>query len=211
MTFKEKLQLYYINRLLKGKYPQSDLKLSSPFDPNRISIGKYSYAHIKVVAFNNKSKISIGHFCSIAQNVTFIVDADHRTDTISTYPFKVKCLKSENAESISKGDIVIDDDVWIGYGATILSGVHIGQGAVIGAGAVVTKDVQPYSVSVGVPAKTVKYRLSKDIIDFLLSLDYAKLDYTIIERHIALLYKSIEGKSREEIEKMFDWFPRRNC
>ena len=208
MTFKEKLQLYYINRLLKGKYPQSDLKLSSPFDPNRISIGKYSYAHIKVVAFNNKSKISIGHFCSIAQNVTFIVDADHRTDTISTYPFKVKCLKSENAESISKGDIVIDDDVWIGYGATILSGVHIGQGAVIAAGAVVAKDVPPYAIVTGVPATLKQYRFSKPIIGFLLTLDYAQLEYENVNDHIQELYSHIEELPIEDISKMFDWFPK---
>ena len=76
---------------------------------------------------------------------------------MSTYPFRVKILRSCTSEAFSKGDIVIGDDVWIGYGAIIMSGVHVGQGAIIAAGSVVTKDIPDNAIAVGVPAKVVKY------------------------------------------------------
>ena len=103
----------------------------------------------------------IGNYISIAQNVHFLLDVEHFANHISTYPFKVKLLHSQKSESFSKGDIIIDDDVWIGYGATILSGVRIGQGAVVATGAVVTSDVPPYAIVGGVPAKVIKYRNEK--------------------------------------------------
>lgn len=71
-----------------------------------------------------------------------MLSADHPTDLLSTYPYKVKLL-NQPLEGVSKGDIVVGDDVWFGFRSTIMSGVHIGQGAIIAAGAVVTKDVPP--------------------------------------------------------------------
>lgn len=81
---------------------------------------------------------------------------------VSTYPFKRKLFHG-GEEAVSKGDIIVGDDVWVGYGATILSGVHIGQGAVIAAGAVVNKDVPPYAIVGGIPAKVIKYRFSESV------------------------------------------------
>ncbi|MDY6420297.1 MAG: CatB-related O-acetyltransferase [Succinivibrio dextrinosolvens] len=104
---------------------------------------------------NSLSKLKIGSFCSIAPKVTFILNSDHYTNNLSSFPFKVMCLGSHKSEAISYGDIVVDDDVWIGYGATILSGIHVGQGAIIAAGAVVSKDVPPYAIVGGVPARII--------------------------------------------------------
>lgn len=84
---------------------------------------------------------------------------------------------------------MIKDDVWIGAQATIMSGVTIGQGAVIGAKALVTKDVPPYAIVGGVPAKVIKYRFEKEIIDELLKIDFSKLDYKVIKEHITLFEK----------------------
>ena len=84
------------------------------------------------------------------------MDAGHTLNNISTYPFKTALLNYKNEEAISKGNIIIDDDVWIGFGATIMSGVHIGQGAVIAAGSVVTKDVPPVAVAAGNPVRFIK-------------------------------------------------------
>ena len=109
------------------------------FDPSCVYVDDYTYGGLRVLTYNKTNKLKIGRFCSIAQNVMFILSADHYTGHISSYPFKVKIMEADQ-EGISKGDIVVEDDVWIGYGATIMSGVHIGQGAVIAAGAVVTKD-----------------------------------------------------------------------
>ena len=112
-------------------------------------------------------------------------------------------------EGVSKGDIHLDDDVWIGYGATILSGVHIGQGAVIAAGAVVTRDVPPYAVAGGVPAKVIEYRFNEEIISFLLTLDYSKLDSKLITEHLDDLYVSIDELSLSDLEMKFKWFPKK--
>lgn len=101
------------------------------------------------------------------------VGGGHTTDTISTYPFLQKFYGKGDA--ITNGPIVLDDDVWIGDAAVIMSGVHIGQGAVIGAGAIVTTDIPPYAIAVGSPAKVIKYRFSEVIIKKLKQLDYTKL------------------------------------
>jgi serine acetyltransferase len=112
-------------------------------------------------------------------------------------------------EAFSKGNIVIDDDVWIGYGVTILSGVHIGQGAVVAAGAVVTKDVPPYAIVGGVPAKIIKYRFSPEIIEELMKIDYSKLEEDDIKNHIDDLYSEI--KTVEDAKKIVGWMQKEDC
>jgi tetrahydrodipicolinate N-succinyltransferase len=139
----------------------------------------------------------------------FFLDAGHPISNISTFPFHVDVLKDKKYEASSKGDIVVDDDVWIGYRAMILSGVHIGQGAVVAAGAVVTKDVPPYAIVGGVPAKVIKYRFSPEVIEKLMKLDYSKLTYDMVRERIDELYTSLEGKSPEEVEKLLEWFPKK--
>lgn len=165
------------------------------FDMNYVSVGKKSYGGIKLLGGTHSlgqciSKIRIGSYCSIGPEVTFIPHLDHYTNHISTYPFKVYVM-GEKFEAISKGDIVIDDDVWIGYGATILSGVHIGQGAIIMAGAVVSKDIPPYAMAGGVPAKPIKYRFNESIIEKLLKIDFSRLDDELIKEHINELYETV--------------------
>ena len=107
---------------------------------------------------------------------------------ISTYPFG-----GDAENSVSKGDIIIDDDVWIGHHVTILTGVHVGQGVVIAAGAVVTKDVPPYAIVGGVPAKIIKYRFPDDMIKKLLMIDYSKLNDEIVENNRELFRRDIVG------------------
>lgn len=114
------------------------------------------------MSFNKESKLKIGNFCSIAPEVAFILSADHYINQFSTYPFKSKVF-DQGDEGVSKGDIIIEDDVWIGFRSTILSGVTIGQGAIVGAGSVVTKSVPPYAIVGGVPAKVISYRFETEI------------------------------------------------
>lgn len=146
-----------------------------------------------------RTKLKIGNYCSIAPQVMFILSADHNIKYISTYPFKVKCL-GENFEGVSKGNIIVDD-VWIGYGATIMSGVHIGQGAVIAARAVVTKDVPAYSICGGVPAKIIKYRFDPKICKKLEKVDFSKFDEEFIKENIDKFYQMVTFKSN------LDWLP----
>lgn len=124
-------------------------------------------------------KLIIGNYCSIASGVKFLLGAEHGTKGLSTYPFCVLRF-GEKFEGKSKGDIIIKDDVWLGFNATILSGVTIGQGAVVGAGAVVTKDVPPYAIVGGCPAKVIRYRFKENLgggglIKRLLNIDIGKL------------------------------------
>lgn len=191
MKIKAKIKLAIQNYYIRKRFPDSQIRLCNCFDPKRLELGRGSYGDIRIVCFNTVSRIKIGNYCSIAQDVRFIVDSEHSITTLSSYPFKVKLLGIRSFEAASKGDIVIDDDVWIGYGATILSGVHIFQGAVIAAGAVVTKDVQPYSIVGGVPARKLKNRFDDDIIQELLDFDYSMLDKDDVENNLDLLYRDI--------------------
>ena len=172
------------------------------FDMNKVTVGKYTYGGIEILDFDTSSKLEIGNFCSIAPNVFFCLGADHMINTISSYPFKVKVL-GEKSEAISKGDIIISDDVWLGYGVKIMSGVKIGQGAVIAAGAVVTKDIPPYAIAGGVPAKVIKYRFSEEIIAELLKVDYSQLNEDMVREHIGDLYQNLTDVNQ------IVWMPRK--
>ena len=123
---------------------------------------------------------------------------------LSTYGICSAYDRNKN-EAVSKGDIILDDDVWIGYRAIILSGVHIGQGAIIAAGAVVTKDVPPYAIVAGVPARIVKYRFSEDIIKDLEKIDFSLMTKDIIEKHIDELYTKVTTVNQ------FEWMPRKGA
>ena len=125
----------------------------------------------------NGDKLKIGKFCSIACGAKFIfTSANHKMASLSTYPFPIFFaewgLEGKNIRDAwdNKGDIVVGSDVWIGYEAVILSGVHIGDGAIIGARAVVTKDVAPYTIVGGVPAKPIRRRFDDETIEKLESL-----------------------------------------
>ncbi len=119
----------------------------------------------------NHDRLMIGRFCSIACGAKFLFNsANHTLHSLSTYPFPLffeewGLDKKNIADSWdNKGDIVIGNDVWIGYEAVILAGVTVGDGAVIGTRAVVTKDVPPYTIVGGIPAKPIRKRFSEDVI-----------------------------------------------
>lgn len=103
-------------------------------------------------------------------------------DTISTFPIET-ITHTDTDTNLSKGDIVVGDDVWIGTDALLLSGAKIGQGAVIGARAVVTKPIPPYAVVVGNPARIIRYRFSEDIIEQLLRIDFSSFDEDFFRTH----------------------------
>lgn len=157
-----------------------------------IKTGKHTYGHNNITVLNKvrERKITIGSFCSIAASCKAILGVEHRTDYVSTYPFgnignwKVN---KEYKHPISKGDIIICNDVWIGYNVTILSGVTIGNGAVIGANAVVSKDVEPYSIVAGNPAREIKKRFSDEQIESLLKIAWWKWPDNEIQENMHLL------------------------
>ncbi|WP_085833019.1 CatB-related O-acetyltransferase [Clostridium merdae] len=137
----------------------------------------------------NHDRLVIGKFCSIACGAKFIfTSANHTLQSLSTYPFPLFFeewgLEQKDIACAwdNKGDIVLGNDVWIGYEATILSGVHIGDGAIIGARAVVTKDVPPYTIVGGVPAKEIRKRFDKATINKLLQTSWWDLPFDTIKQ-----------------------------
>lgn len=159
---------------------------------DRAEIGDYTYGKPLVFHWEEETKLKIGKFCSISDEVKIFLGGNHRIDWTTTYPFAGLTGEWPEAETvsdhnISKGDVVIGNDVWIGYGASILSGVTIGDGAVIGAFALVTKDVAPYSIVGGNPAKEIKKRFSEEKIAELLKLKWWNWPVEKIKKNIPQL------------------------
>ena len=145
-------------------------------------------------------KLVIGKFCMIASGVTFIMNgANHLTDAISTYPFAIFGHGWEGAmegrQYPTKGDTLIGNDVWIGYNATIMAGVTIGDGAIIAANSTVTKDVAPYAIVGGNPATEIRKRFDEDRIRKLLDLKWWDWPIEKITDKVHLL----TGKEMEEL------------
>lgn len=198
-----KIKLFFFNRKWRRINRNNHTWALNIFDDSCVTVGKETYGPLFVGTQNKDAKLNIGSYCSIGPKVAFMLSNDHPVSRISTFPFKVKILGETN-EAISKGNIVVEDDVWIGYGATILSGVHIGQGAVVAAGAVVTKNVAPYSIVAGVPARVIRSRFDEKQINMLIKLDFSKLDKETIKEHIQDLYQDVS----EDTD--LSWFPQKN-
>lgn len=150
------------------------------FPVERVRVGKMTYGEVNVYGFDRPdTTLTIGNYCSIAGEVQFWIGGEHPINFLSTFPFAYKYGWDEyiHPEFASKGSINIKDDVWIGERAIILSGVTIGQGAVVGAGSVVTKDIPPYSIYAG--GKIVKQRFAESIISELVKFDYGDLDVDV--------------------------------
>lgn len=169
------------------------------FDINKVNVGKMSYGPLEVYEWgSDNEKLDIGNYVSIAPGVKFLLGGNHYYNTFSTYPFKVMYL-GEEREAYSNGPIVVNDDVWIGTDSIILSGVNIGKGAVIAAGSVVTKDVAPYSIVGGNPAKTIKFRFKEDIINKLMDLDISLVQENINNHNIDILYSKLDDDVLNDI------------
>jgi len=152
----------------------------------------------------NHDKLQIGKFCSIACGAKFLFNsANHTLSSLSTYPFPLFFeewgLEKKDVTNAwdNKGDIVVENDVWIGYEAVVLAGVTIGDGAIIGTRAVVTKDVPPYTIVGGVPAKPIKKRFPEDVISALLDIQW----WNWSEKRIAKNIGAIQGGNIEQLKQ----------
>lgn len=144
----------------------------------------------------NNDKLVIGKYCSIACGAKFMfTSGNHNMTSISTYPFPIFYEEwGLNGTDIkdawdNNGDIVIGNDVWIGYEAVIMQGVHIGDGAIIGTRAVVTNDVSPYTIVGGIPAKEIRKRFSKDVIEKLVELQWWNWDDKTVKKNLPNIIK----------------------
>ena len=143
-------------------------------EAGHVEIGRHTYGVPRIATYiGDSSRVVIGSFCSIAEDVEIFTGGNHRPDWVSTFPFRSRFGLPgafDDGHPASKGDVVIGHDVWVGRGASILSGVTIGDGAVVGAYAVVTKDVRPYAVVAGNPAREIRRRFDDDTIERLITL-----------------------------------------
>jgi virginiamycin A acetyltransferase len=166
------------------------------FPIDRVFIGKHTYGMLDVRSFCDDTfeKLQIGNYVSIANDVVFVLGGQHQTKTLTTFPLKAYFTRvNNNMDSFSKGPIIVEDEVWIGVGALILSGVKIGKGAIVAARSVVTTDIPAYAVVAGNPAKIIKYRFSEDIIAKIFDIKLTDISELSIQANYDLFYKEISN------------------
>jgi virginiamycin A acetyltransferase len=180
------------------------------FPMNVVSVGNSSYGVLIIQSlFEQKNeKLTIGNFVSIAPGVQFLLGVNHQMRTLTTFPLYTRLVEPSNRDAINNGPIVVEDEVWIGTNALILSGVTIGKGAMIAAGSVVTKDVPPYAIVGGVPAKLIRYKFSDDIIKIIQPIYLNDLPTAFVKDNIDLFYKDIN--TTEEALALVDFIQKNN-
>lgn len=197
---KRKVSLYIYKKKWKKANSHNDTLPIKVYHSDVI-IGCGTYGLIDIVDYGNTPyRVKIGNYCSIAEKVVFLLSGEHNNKAISTFPF-VEKFCGEKRVAGSKGDIIVEDDVWIGYGTTVLSGVRIGKGVIVAAGSVVTKDIPAYTIVGGVPARIIKYRFTEKIRTLLNNLDYSKITPEIACKLAADLE---EEASLDSIQKLIE-------
>jgi len=128
-------------------------------------IGRHTYGWPRIIDFGG-TPLEVGAFCSIAREVTILLGGEHRIDWLTTYPFPGlwDAAREVDGHPSTRGPVVIGNDVWIGYRATLLSGTRIANGAVIGAGSVVSGDIPSYAVAAGNPCRVIGHRFPPEIV-----------------------------------------------
>lgn len=152
------------------------------------TIGDGTYGRPNVL-FWPQATLRIGKYCSIANDATILLGGEHHLEWITTYPFNVLRDEARHLPGypLTRGDVTIGNDVWIGVGTCILSGITIGNGAVIAAGSMVTRDVEPYEVVGGNPARHIKTRFAPEIVEDLLNIAWWDWDEARIQEAWPLL------------------------
>ena len=178
------LIMSYISRLkYKIKYPSCSIMSGTRMSGN-VQIGAYSYIGYDC----SITEASIGRYCSIGDSVT-IAPGEHLVKNISTSAY----FYDDVWNTLTQKDSVIGNDVWIGTKAIILRGVRVGNGAIIGAGAIVTKDVPPYAVVVGVPAKVIYMRFERNEIDMIEQSKWWEMGFEDAKMQVAILKDKIDN------------------
>lgn len=215
-----KLIKHMINKILKALFLKDKFSVewrkrnahnfTTPvihFNMDAVRVGKGTYGNLYVVTRDYQDvRLAIGDYCSIAGGVKFLLSGNHQYDIISTYPYELLVLKNKGTGiAVAKGDIVVGDDVWFGEKAIICSGVTVGQGAIVAAGAIVTKDVEPYAIVGGNPAKLLKYRFCENIRRRLVEMNVGDIfEQARINNNFQSLHTVLTESNVDEIIKEYD-------
>jgi acetyltransferase-like isoleucine patch superfamily enzyme len=184
-----------LNRIFKLNKENDLIFTKNYFVGKAYIIGDYTYGHPKVLYDNGGANLEIGKYCSIAEGVSIFLGGNHRQDWITTYPFpwlpqyfpELSHIKNHTS---TKGSVIIENDVWIGQNASVLSGVTIENGAVIAASSVVTKNIGPYEIWGGNPAKFIKKRFTDEVIAELQEIKWWENDLDSIMKNGEILMSS---------------------
>ena len=152
----------------------------------------YGQGNIKIVTNFPGKKVKLGKYCSVAADVQAFLGGNHRVDWITTFPFGHISTSEINVSKVdghpgTNGDIIIGNDVWLGTGCVLMSGITIGDGAVVAAHSHVVKDVAPYTLVGGNPAKPIKLRFEQRVVDALMELKWWDLDVDVVKLIVPVL------------------------
>lgn len=195
-NIKSLLKLYFFNKKWRKKNQHNTTRAGLIFPIEKVDVGKNSYGEINAQYYGNpEEKLTIGNYVSIANNVFFCMGGEHKIHSLMTFPVAEKILMTEKTNT--KGPIVIEDDVWIGHGSIILSGVRIGRGAIVAAGSVICKDVPPYAIVT--TNRIIKYRFSEEICAKLKNIDFNNIDVKDIYKYRELFVDEVSVENIDNI------------
>lgn len=187
----DKINRRQLKKQLKALPPmeRGQLRFKTHYADKNYQYGYGSYGIPEVYDWDEGHQLTIGKFCSIASDVKILITGSHPTHWITTYPF---CIFLDGIEPspLEEKDVTIGNDVWLATGATILGGVTIGDGAAVAGYSVVTKDVPPYAIVGGNPAKIIRYRFPEETIQELLTYPWWNLPIEEIKQIAPLLSSS---------------------
>jgi len=201
----KRINFYMFYRKFRKKNAHNHTIPLNIFEINDVVIGKHTYGNLNIRSFikDKGEKLSIGNYVSIGDDVKFILGGNHQIYTITSYPLKFFLANQDlSFDAISKGEILVEDEVWIGDNVIILSGVKVGKGSILAAGSVVTKDVSPYSIVGGNPAKIIRYRFVEEIRNALYNFNLSDIDEKVIVESIEEFYKPIDIKQIEKLTNL---------
>lgn len=197
------LAMVYYRYTWRRQNKHNTTTVMNKFYQDHVTVGKETYGPIEVMYDSGTGRLTIGNYCSIAKNVKFLLGGGHNYRRISTFPFQTKVYNGKGAASRNERiDIVVEDDVWIGYDCIVLAGAKIGKGCVIGARSVVTGTIPPYSIYVG--NKVIKKRFSDEIIKIIEPIDYSKISHHVGDEYEDYCNEELKPESVNKIKMCFE-------
>lgn len=197
------IKIIFKKKLIKTRWRKRNRHNSTNaltiFNVDSVQVGNRSYGDLNILQFDQNATLKIGSNVSVAPCVHFLLGGEHDYSRISTWPYQSLIYKQKS--NWTSYETVVEDDVWIGYGSTILTGVKIGKGSVIGAKSVVAKDIPPFSVYVG--NKVIKKRFSPVVVEKIANIDFKNISHKKGDTYEQFCMTQVTEDNIDEIIKAF--------